>query len=408
MNLSNFLATLLKKMSSPPIYLKKNADHRLRAGHLWIYSNEIDVQKSPLTGFEAGQEVTIVSKHGQPLGVGYVNPHSLICTRLVSRDPQVSLNTSLLEQRLRVALSLRTRLFDKPFYRLVFGESDLLPGLVVDRFDDILVVQLTTAGMERVRSEILTALETVLQPRAIVLRNDSSIRVLEGLDNYIEVARGKLPSEVFVEENGMRSYVPILEGQKTGWFYDHRVNRRHLLTYVKQQRVLDVFSYTGAWGIQAAVAGAKAVWCVDSSAKALEYVNHNAILNGVSDRVQTLQGDAFEVLKTLRGEGHQFDVIVLDPPAFIKRKKDQAAGEEAYRRLNQLALQLLSQEGILVSASCSLHLSVDSLREFLGAASRQVDRQLQILEQGHQGPDHPIHPMIPETNYLKAFICRVL
>jgi 23S rRNA (cytosine1962-C5)-methyltransferase len=395
-------------MPSPPIFLKKNADRRLRAGHLWIYSNEIDVHKSPLTGFDAGQAVTIISHHGQPLGIGYVNPHSLICTRLLSRDPQASLNASLLEQRLSLALSLRARLFDKPFYRLVFGESDLLPGLVVDRFDDVLVVQLTTAGMERVREEILTVLETVLRPRAIVLRNDSSIRELEGLENYVEVARGTLPSEVFVEENEIRSYVPVLEGQKTGWFYDHRVNRRRLLTYVKQQRILDVFSYTGAWGIQAAVAGAKAVWCIDSSAKALEYVKNNAILNGVNDRVQTLQGDAFEVLKTLRGEGHKFDVIVLDPPAFIKRKKDQPAGEEAYRRLNQLAIQLLSQEGILVSASCSLHLAGDSLREFLGAASRQVDRHLQVLEQGHQGPDHPVHPVIPETNYLKTFICRVL
>jgi 23S rRNA (cytosine1962-C5)-methyltransferase len=395
-------------MPSPPIYLKKNTDRRLRAGHLWVYSNEVDVNKSPLTGFDAGQEVTIISHQGPPLGIGYVNPHSLICTRLISRDLQSSLNASLLEQRLNLALSLRDRLFEKPFYRLVFGESDLLPGLVVDRFDDILVVQLTTAGMERVRSEILTALETILQPRAIVLRNDSSIRMLEGLENYIEVARGTLPSEVFVEENGVRSYVPVLDGQKTGWFYDHRVNRHRLLTYVKQRRVLDVFSYTGAWGIQAAVAGAKAVWCVDSSAKALEYVNHNATLNGVSDRVQTLQGDTFEVLKRLRGEGHKFDVIVLDPPAFIKRKKDQAAGEEAYRRLNQLAIQLLSQEGILVSASCSLHLPGDSLREFLSVASRQVERHLQILEQGHQGPDHPVHPVIPETNYLKTFICRVL
>lgn len=394
-------------MLATPLYLKKNADRRLRAGHLWIYSNEIDVNKSPLASFEAGQVVTIISHQQQPLGTGYINPHSLITARLISRDQQIQLDYALLVQRLQMALSIRNRLFEKPFYRLVFGESDHLPGLVVDRFGNVLVAQITTAGMERVRAEILAALETILRPTAIVLRNDTSVRVLEGLENYVEVAMGTLPAEIVLEENGVQFYVPVLDGQKTGWFYDHRLNRARLGAYVKQQRVLDVFSYSGAWGIQAAVAGAKEVWCVDSSAKAIEYVKKNAVLNGVNDRVQTLSGDAFETLKKLRNDGQTFDVIVLDPPAFIKRKKDQQAGEQAYRRLNQLAIQLLNQEGILVSAACSLHLSRDTLLEFLGAASHQVERYLQILEQGHQGPDHPVHPMIPETNYLKAFISRV-
>lgn len=394
-------------MTLTPIYLNKHADRRLQTGHLWIYSNEIDTHQSPWSHFEPGQNVAIFSHTHKPLGTGYVNPHSLICVRLISQDPRYYLNSSLLEQRLNEAKSLRDRIFEKPFYRLVFGESDGLPGLVVDRFHDILSVQMTTLGMERVRHDVLDVLGKIFQPRAIVLRNDTSVRTLEGLENYVEVAMGNLPEEVLLEENGVPFKTSVLEGQKTGWFYDHRFNRARLGTYVKQQRVLDVFSYHAAWGIQAAVAGAKEVWCLDSSAKALMYAKENAILNQVSDRVQFLQGEAFETLKHLRQENQLFDVIILDPPAFIKRKKDQKEGELAYRRMNQLAMQLLSREGILISASCSLHLSRQALLEVLTKASQKINASLQILEQGHQAPDHPIHPAIPETEYLKMFICSL-
>jgi len=391
-------------MQTAPLYLKKSADRRLHTGHLWIYSNEVDVHKSPLSNFEPGQLVTIFSYNNKILGIGYVNPHSLISARLLSREPH--LEPHWLAQRLKQAQSWRNRMFEKPFYRLVFGESDELPGLVVDRFGDILSVQITTAGMERVRNDLLAALDHLLRPRVIVLRNDTSVRTLEGLNNYVEVAQGNLPPEIFLEENGVSFQVDVLKGQKTGWFYDHRLNRARLSSYVKQQRVLDVFSYTGAWGIQAAVAGAKEVWCLDSSAPALEYVQHHAALNQVTQRVQTLPGDAWEILKKLRQEGRKFDVIILDPPAFIKRKKDQIEGEQAYYRLNHLAMQLLDKEGILMSASCSLQLSREHLLNLLRAASQRLAQSLQILEQGHQAPDHPIHPAIPETDYLKMLIGR--
>ncbi|ALG67133.1 class I SAM-dependent rRNA methyltransferase [Beggiatoa leptomitoformis] len=395
-------------MSLTPIFLRKHADRRLRAGHLWIYSNEVDTVKSPLTSFSAGQAVIIHTADEKPIGTGYINPHSLICVRIVSRDPQITLSRSLLVHRLNIALSLRERLFKKPFYRLVFGEGDYLSGLIVDRFDDVLVVQITTAGMELVKQEVIEALDKVLQPRAIVLRNDTGSRLLEGLENYVEVVKGTLPKNVFIEENGVKFHVPVLEGQKTGWFYDHRQNRAEFTRYVQGLRVLDVFSYCGAWGIQAAVAGASDVLCVDSSERALTWLKNNAELNGVADRVKTAQGDAFELLRHLRQEGEKFDVIVLDPPAFIKRRKDQKAGEQAYHRINQMATQLLSREGILVSASCSLHLARETLMEVVRSTGRHIDRHVQILGQGHQAADHPIHPAIPETDYLKALFCRIL
>lgn len=391
-----------------PLYLKKNAERRLRIGHVWIYSNEVDISRSPLNSFEVGQAISIYAHNNKILGNGYINPHSLICARLISRDPQYHLNQSLLLQRLSSALSLRQRLFAKPFYRLVYGESDSLPGLVVDRFGEILVVQITTAGMERVREEVIAALTATLHPQAIVLRNDTAIRTLEGLENYIAVVQGQLPAEVLIEENQAHFYVSVLEGQKTGWFYDHRYNRARLKHYAQQQRVLDVFSYSGAWSIPAALAGAHSVWCIDSSQQALELVRRNTELNLVTAKIHPLLGDAFEQLKELHRAGEKFDLIILDPPAFIKRKKDQLAGEQAYRRINQLAMQLLNKEGILISASCSLHLPSQTLLDLLRAASQQLDRGLQILEQGHQSPDHPIHPAIPETAYIKAFVCRVL
>jgi len=395
-------------MELAPLYLKKNEERRLRNGHIWVYSNEVDSGRSPLTQFEAGQQVCIIANDGKPLGNGYVNPHSLIAARLVSRLTSHQLDRSLLVHRLNIALALRQRLFDKPFYRLVYGESDGLPGLVVDRFGDLLVVQLNTAGMEAVKVALLEALEKVLKPAAILWRNDSSTRALEGLESYVEAALGEVPESIEIEENGTRFEVPLLAGQKTGWFYDHRSNRAQLQQLARGMRVLDVFSYIGGWGIEAAVAGASEVVCVDSSAKALDQVERNAALNGVTERVQSIEGDAFEALKALRAERERFDIVVVDPPAFIKRKKDAKKGIEAYRRINQAAMQLLGKDGILISASCSFHLQREVLREQLQQAARHLDRSLQIIGQGHQGPDHPVHPAIPETDYIKCFTGRVV
>lgn len=395
-------------MQPAPLVLKKNEERRLRSGHLWVYSNEVDVMRSPLHDFEPGQPVVIQASNGKVLGTGYINPHSLICARLVSRDPKHQLGKSLLVHRLNIALSLRERLFDKPCYRLVYGESDGLPGLIVDRFNDVLVAQINTAGMEAVREAIIAALEKVIRPRAILLRNDTPAREQEGLPKEHEAVLGEVPETVEIEENNSRFEVPLLTGQKTGWFYDHRMNRARVQHYARGLRVLDLFSYIGGWGIEAAVAGAREVVCADSSSTALDGVARNAVLNAVEGKVTTIQGDVFEALKALRADRERFDLVIADPPAFIKRKKDASRGLEAYRRLNQQAMQLLDRDGVLVSASCSHHLQEERLKGLLLQSARHLDRNLQLLERGHQGPDHPVHPAIPETEYIKCLITRVV
>lgn len=394
--------------SFAPLRLKKQEERRLRAGHLWVYSNEVDTAATPLGAFAPGAPVEIQTSSGKPVGTGYVNPHSLICARLVSRDAAHPFGASLLVHRLKVALGLRERLYPAPYYRLVHGEGDGLPGLVVDRFGEVCVVQLTTAGMEAMKAEVLAALDKVLKPAAVLWRNDSPVRELEGLPAYVE-AVGQVPDTVTLEENGVRFVAPLAAGQKTGWFYDQQDNRARLAKYVRGgARVLDVFSYVGAWGVYAATCGAREAICVDASAAALEHVGASAALNGVAGRVSALRGDAFEVLKGLREERQRFDVVVVDPPAFIKRKKDLAEGTLAYRRINEAAMQLLERDGLLVACSCSHHLTREALGGELLAGSRHLDRGLQFLERGQQAPDHPVHPAIPETEYLKAFYARVL
>lgn len=392
----------------PSLRLKKNEERRLKAGHLWVYSNEIDITQTPLKDFEPGATVSIEDNRGHVLGTGYVNPHSLISARLISRDPRYVLDQSLITHRLNIALSLREQCFSQPYYRLVHGEGDNLPGLIVDRYNDVLVVQITTAGMECHKQDIVAALEKVFKPTAIVLRNDSPSRKTEELNTYVETVSGSLPESVFVEENGTRFEIDVLSGQKTGWFYDHRMNRARMQQYVNDKRVLDVFSYIGGWGVQALTAGASEVMCIDASAKAVDRIHHNATLNSVENKLVSVEGDAFEALKSLRQERERFDVVIVDPPAFIKRKKDFKEGLTAYRRINQMAMQVLNKGGYLVSASCSYHLKREQLHDTILKASRHVDRNAQIVEQGHQGPDHPVHPAIPETDYLKSFTARIL
>ncbi|MDR5892211.1 MULTISPECIES: class I SAM-dependent rRNA methyltransferase [Halomonas] len=394
-------------MTLSSLRLKKHADRRLKAGHLWLYSNEIDTGATPLKGLEPGQQVVVEAANGKALGVAYVNPNSLICARLVSREPKQGLDRSLLVHRLNQALALRQRLFAAPYYRLVHGEGDLLPGLVIDRFADTLVVQLNTAGMQAVLPELLDALDKVLSPTTVVLRNDTSGRRQEGLERYVEVVKGEVADPVLLEENGVRFAAPVLDGQKTGWFYDHRINRAWLNQHVAGKRVLDLFSYVGGWGVQAAAHGASEVLCVDSSAAALERVAENAALNGLHERVAVGEGDAFEALAALKADGEEFDVVILDPPAFIKKRKDIPNGERAYGKLNREAMRLLGRDGLLLSASCSMHLAPERLVDAVRGAVRHQDRHGQILFQGHQGPDHPVHPAIPETSYLKALGVRV-
>jgi len=386
--------------------LKKGADRRLRSGHLWIYSNEVDVATTPLKTLSEGSEVVVEDATGKFVAMAVVNPASLICARLYSREKNSYLGQSLIVNRLKQALQFRESYFSKPFYRAFFGDSDLLPGLVVDRFGDYLSVQLTTAAIDQRRDDVIAALDEVFSPKGIVFRNQGPFRQMEGLPESVEVAAGDIPELVELEENNTRFLASVMTGQKTGWFYDHRINRQQLQKLSKDKTVLDVYSYVGGWGVQAAAAGANSVTCVDVSGNALDLAQQNAELNDYKGRFSCLQGKANDIMKSLIDAGQTFDVVVLDPPAFIKRKKDQRQGEKAYHQANQLALRLLALGGTLISASCSMHLPQQILMDVVKTAAAHRQRQLQVFSMGGQGPDHPIHPAIPETNYLKAIFAR--
>ena len=390
----------------PTLRLKRGEDRRLSAGHLWVFSNEIDTERTPLVGFEPGALAELRGHRDVFMGHVYVNPHALICARILSRDIRRPVDESLIEERLRSALALRERLGNAPYYRWVFGESDLLPGLVLDRYGDIVVGQIATAGMQALKGVVTAAVRRVADPATLYWKNDSNARDLEHLEKESGAAFGTVPEALAVQESGLTFAVRLVAGQKTGWFFDQTANRTRLKRYVSSgARVLDVCSYAGGWAVAALSYGAGSALCVDSSATALDSARANAARNGFS--LEVLCEDAFDALKLLAAQGERFDVVVLDPPAFIKRKKDIAQGQAAYRKLNQLALGVLADEGVLVSCSCSYHLAPEELVNAIQAAAGHGGRFVQLLEAGGQSPDHPVHPAIPETRYLKAFFCRV-
>ena len=395
-------------MSHPTLKLKKNEERRVLAGHLWIFSNEVDTKSTPLSNFHPGETVSVIGNSGRPLANAYVNPHSLICARIFSHHTRQELNKSFFAARINQALSLRQHCFNAPFYRLINSEGDLLPGLVVDRFDDTLVIQISTLGMDARQEIIAQTLDEILQPATIVLNNNTKAREQEGLKTFTEVIKGQPPEFLQVIENDAIFHVPAVGGQKTGWFYDHRMNRLAMRKWVKDKNVLDVFSYVGGWGIQAAMAGAHCVNCIEASETACAMLRSNAQLNHMPDRINITTADAFDALTTMKQRKEKYDVIILDPPAFIKRKKDLKQGTIAYQRLNKLAMELVSSNGMLISASCSFHLSREQHLKILRTSAQQSGHPLQIVEEGGLGPDHPVHPAIAETAYLSCFTVRLL
>lgn len=397
------------------LILKKGEERRIKAGHLWVFSNEIDPRESPLKQFEPGQVVNIVDFRGQTLGSAYVNPATLIAARLISRKKNTPLDHQLLRERLRSALELRENLFEHPYYRLVHAEGDFLPGLVIDRYNNDFAVQITTAGMEGVKNTFCEVMEDLFPNLNLVFRNDTSSRVLEKLDSeittYSSLTASKLAPFFQLRENDLLFEVPSLEGQKTGWFYDQRRNRRfaaELTAKLNRPKVLDAFCYAGGFGVGCANAGASEVTFIDSSATALGLVAANIELNNLGQNITTdyLQQDCITAMETLKKSGRKFDLVCLDPPAFIKRKKDEEAGLTAYYKANELALDLLEPGGFLITSSCSQHLERDALRRILSGISGRNHFPIQIIGEGQQGPDHPVHPAMPETNYLKTFFVR--
>ena len=396
----------------PELRLRRGEDRRLRAGHLWVFSNEIDTKATPLTAFEPGAQVRIVTDRDHVLGVGYLNPSTLIAARILARDGESRIDRRWIASRLHQALALRDSLYPSPYYRWVFGESDSLPGLVLDRYGDLVVGQIATLGMECLRAEVEAAIREVLSPAVLLWKNDSGARKLEGLPDIVEAAWGSIPDETAVIEHlsdgrALSYAVALAGGQKTGWFFDQTFNRSLLPRFMTPSaRVLDVCSYAGGWAATAAACGAREVACVDSSAAALSFAERNVAANS-SLKAVLHRGDAFDVLAALAEAGERYDAVIVDPPAFIKRRKDIPQGQAAYRKLNQLALRVLEPGGLLVSCSCSHHLAAEDLLAAIQGAARHVDRFVQVLHEGGQSPDHPRHPAIPETRYLKAFFCRV-
>ena len=397
----------------PSLVLKRHEDARIRSGHCWVFSNEVDTSRTPLSAVEPGAAVRVLDSRERFLGHALVNPHALICARLMSRLEEEPIGPGLLERRLRSALAMRERYVGGVHYRLVYGESDDLPGLVVDRYADVLVGQIATLGMELRRGEIEAALAATLPGTRLVWKNDGNARELENLPREL-IAPAGVPETLEVLEAGLRFQVPLADGQKTGWFYDQWANRALLRALLGRQksvwqsggaRVLDVCSYAGGWAVSALAAGATTALCVDSSATALEWAQRNARANGQQIAVQ--RGDAFDVLAQLGKDGERFDVLVVDPPAFVKRRKDLPQGAAAYRKLNQLALQLAAENALLVSCSCSWHLPAEALPELLQSAAQHAGRTLRLIASGGQSPDHPVHPAMPETRYLKAVFGHV-
>lgn len=383
------------------IYLKSQEERRIKSGHLWVYSNEIDTKAHALTGFLPGQCVTLVSARDEILGSGYVNPHTLLAVRLYSNRGDVAFDAKLIYQRLVSALSLRQAYFSAPYYRLCFSEGDFLPGVIIDRFNDVLVLQLTTQGAWQAKALIVEVLVDLIKPKGILLKNEQQSLQLEGLTPCTEVLYGVVPDELLIYENDISFYVPLQHGQKTGWFFDQRANRARLKNFVKDKRVLDVFAYLGSFGIYAGVYGASHITFIESSKFACDYIAKNLATHHLEAKADIIISDAFEALKKLKAEGKTFDVVLVDPPAFIKRKKDVSEGFLAYQRINELALACLHDQGFFVSSSCSMHLSASDLVAAVTKANKRRS-SLKVIDLAYQDSDHPWHPLIPETQYLKS------
>jgi len=384
------------------IRLKKGAERRLRRGHRWVFSNEVN---DSLRGLEPGELVEIVSWTGKFLGIGTINPHALIAVRLFSRR-RVAIDRAFLQGRIQRAAELRRWLPGiGEAHRLVYADADFLPGLVVDRYGQHLVIQTLTQGMARLEEVILDILEEAFSPASIYCRNDSPARVLEKLPLERRLATGRLPEELVVKINGLEFRVDILGGQKTGLFLDQRCNWSWLRDWVQGDKVLDGCCYQGAWGVHAACHGAKEVVAVDSSEAALAVAAENLRLNGVESKCRLVRSDIFSFLRETE---ETFDVIILDPPAFIKSRAKIKEGERGYLDLNRRALLRLRPGGLLITCSCSHLLGEARLRELVCQAGRLSRKELRLLEARGQAPDHPVLPAMPETAYLKCLALQML
>lgn len=385
----------------PVIKLRPKEGRRARGGAPWIFSNEI-VMDPAAKALPAGSIVTVQGDDGVVFGTGYFNPASLIAIRLLDPKADADIGMAFFSAALRRALARREAFYNAPYYRLVHAEGDGLPGLAIDRFDDLCSVQVTTAGMETLTPDLLAALDDVLAPKTVVLRNDAPARSLEGLDLYVRAAKGAMPDRISLIENGVRYFADIGTGQKTGWYFDQRDNHAFMAKLAKDRTVLDAYCYAGGFGIAAAMSGAKAVTAIDSSQAALALAAEAAAANGV--KVQFVKADVFEELERRAAANERFDIVIADPPPFVKSRKDLEPGAKAYRKLARLAAAVVAPNGFLFLASCSHNIAPERFAQECAVGISRAERRAALIHQAGAGPDHPVHPMLPETAYLKALV----
>jgi 23S rRNA (cytosine1962-C5)-methyltransferase len=391
------------KTKHPRVRFRKGEHKRFKGGHPWAFSNEIDMDAAA-KALPAGAVVTLTDAGGELLGTAHFNAHTLIAARLLTREPDAAIDEAFIAERLRAARTLRERLFPKPYYRLAHAEADGLPGLVIDRFDDTYVVQPNTAGMNAGLGEITAALQS-LGARAVVLRGDSAARGLEGLTAETRVLAGAVDGPIALEENGVTFYADLISGQKTGWFFDQRDNRAFMAKLARELKVLDLYTHTGGFGVAAAHAGASHVTMVDSSQASLALAAKAAETAGVAKRCVFERKEVFPFLES--AQGARWDIVIADPPAFVKSRKDLKAGLQGYRKLARLCAGVTAPGGFLFVASCSHNAPVDEFTAAIARGIADTGRDARILHTAGASPDHPVHPALPETAYLKAVVLHL-
>lgn len=404
-------------MSLPKLHIKNHQEVRLVQGHPWIYSNEI-ANFAELKPLEDGSLVEVfVQKNKEPVGIAYFNSHQLIAARILTTKKEEKINEEFFVRKLFVAKKLREKFFDKPFYRLVHSEADGLAGLVIDRFDNVFSCQISTAGMEKLQEFLIAALKKVFPNCAIIFRNDVESRKFEGLDGENKIICGEISDEIICEENDLKFSVDVKSGQKTGWFFDQRENRDFISTVAKNCDVLDAFCYQGGFGLNAIKGGAKSVTFIDSSKEALQKVQRNLEINFLASgeenscaeaakKCEFINEKTFEVLEKFATDKRKFDLVVLDPPAFVKSKKDLFAGLRGYEKLVRLAVPLLKDNGILLLASCSHNVVLNDLIESANNGLRKgligSNKWPRLIRTYGASFDHPLHPALKESEYLKS------
>ncbi len=390
----------------PDIFLLAGRDRRVVGGHPWVYSNEVRMDAATKS-LEPGCVVTLRRVDGKPLGIGTFNPHVLIAYRQFADDGRMDIDADFITGRLSRALALRQKLFADPYYRLIHGEADGLPGLVVDRFGDTVVLQCATAGTDRLLPHVVAAVERVLDPAAVVLRNDGAFRDLEGLSHEVRVVKGSAAPPVSVVESGLRFAADPLGGQKTGWFFDQRDNRAFVAHLAEDARVLDLYCHAGGFGVSAAAHGAISVLGIDSSEPALALARQAAEWNGLAERCVFARENVYAALERLATEGANYDVVVADPPAFVKSRKDLKPGLSGYRKLTRLTAARVAPGGFLFIASCSHNVDFQAFQDEVARGLTQAGRAGRILRAAGAGADHPLHPHLAESAYLTALTLQL-